>query len=151
MQRDRFLPSAPSLRQILNELRLLIGAKHKIHSFHLTHFLWRKLCIASCDHHKGILMTAHHSMNRLTAFPVCHIRHRTRVDQADICRLALLYGYNPQLLKHLLKGGCLREIEFATQGVIGSLLTLKYRRINHNLYKVKPRAVTECKSTIKYR
>ena len=122
------------LREELDEVGLLVGTQHQAHALNLAHRLSLQLRVAARHHHKGARVLAHQSVNGLPAFLVSHIRHRTSVNQADVCLFALGCRAHTHLLKHLTKGRGLREVQFAPQREVFCRFALKGRSIYHILF-----------------
>ena len=114
-----------SIGEKLNEVCLLVGSQHQIDTLYLAHLLRLQLGIASRHHHKSTRMLAHHAMNGLTTLMVSHLGHRTSINQTNVSLFALGCRQHPQLLKHLCKGRCLREVQFAAQSEICCFFPLK--------------------------
>ena len=71
--------------EILQQVSFLLGTQHYIYSFYLCHVTGLQLCVASGHYHKSSGMLLDQPMNSLTAFLVCHLRHRTSIYHTDIC------------------------------------------------------------------
>ena len=71
--------------QILKQVSFLLGTQHYIYSFYLCHVTGFQLCIAAGHYHKSSGMLLYQTVNSLTAFLICHLRHRTGIYHTDIC------------------------------------------------------------------
>ena len=127
VQVGRFGHSAPCLGEMLHQTGLLIGPQHEVDTLDAANSLRRQLRIASRHHDEGPGVIAYHAVNGLPALMVGHFRHRTGIDKAEVGLFAFPGLRHAHISEHAGKGRCLREIELASQGEIGSLFALKSR------------------------
>ena len=124
---------SPSVRQKLYEVCLLIGTEHEVYTFDVAYLLCLKLCVTSCNDNKGVRVLAYKLMYGLPAFMVGNLSNRACINKTYISRLIFAGFYHPHLFQRFGKGRCLREIQFASQGMINGFFALKNRTVNHLL------------------
>ena len=119
------------IAQIVHQFALLLRTQYHIHPLDGSHLFGFQLGIATGHYHKGSRMVLHQAMNGLTALLVGHLGNGTCIDNTDVRLFTLTHGTHSGFLQHLADGRSFREIQLAAQGVIGSLLILKYSSIYH--------------------
>ena len=120
-----------SIREEADEACFLVAAQHQVYSLYLAHALRLQLCVAASHNYQRAGMVARHAVDYLSALVVGHFRHRAGVYQADVGLLAGSRLAHSHLLEEFAEGGGLREIELASQRVVGGFLALEYRTVYH--------------------
>ena len=76
------------LEEVFDEVSLLVAAQHEGDARDLGDLLAFQLGVAARHDHDGARILPHHLVDLLATFMVRHLRHRTSVDQADVCSFA---------------------------------------------------------------
>ena len=103
--------------KIIQDTTLLILSKNDIHAGDIGHRARLKLSVAACNHNISIGILTYYLVDSLTALLIGHLSNRAGIDNADIGFLTLYSLMRASLYQLLHNGGCLREVELASQSV----------------------------------
>ena len=86
--------------QILKQFSFLFRSQHYVHSIYLCHITGLQLRITSGHYHKSTRVLFYQTMNRLPAFLIRHLRHRTGIYHTDISFLSFTRSPNSYLTQN---------------------------------------------------